>query len=908
MKLFRHALTLALAIVGLPVAHAQVPTWPKTTPADVTAAGLSVQINGADFGNNTFVLSATLGGTIAMPAITPAVFTSPDGTTWTRRTLPVTGANLGNPHFLNGKFFLGMDAATDINGNPTGASGAVLSSADGITWSAATLSTKFFGPDNFTYGNGIYVASASPIGNQATQIITSTDGLTWTPRTVAAGTSTSGIAFFKSKFYVTVTGGTGAGLYVSSDGTAWAMVATAPANPGELTASPSALLMNIYNIGNSSQALSTDGVTFTSASPGIPFASGSIRYVNSAFVTPASLGLIGGQIVSNQVSASFDGRTWSTLAMRASSTIETQDVREIVYGNGNYVFVGEFDVFAGTTTISPGGTSTGGGTTAPTISAQPAATQTIALGGSVSFTITATGTGLTYQWYFNTVAISGAVNATYTINSTATTNAGNYTVVVSNSGGSITSNAAALAITIAASNSIASETVTTGHGLTFSAGNTAGSLQWQISTDNGTTWVNLANDSTYSGVLTATLSITNAATALNNARYRYVAALNGVIATSNAAILTVAQAFFPFPTSIAVDSSGNLYVGDANADTIQKISFTGQVTLVAGTSGTAGSADGIGAAARFNQPGGLTLLANGTLLVADTANATIRSITSNGTVTTIAGSASKRGNLDATGSAAMFSSPTSLGSDASGVLFVADAMNDTIRKISSGGVVTTFAGTAGVTGNLDATGATARFNLPSSLAVDAGGIVYVADTTNNTVRKITPGGVVTTLAGLPGVSGTQDGVGGGAFFNHPQGLAVDGAGNIYLADTGNSTIRKITPAGVVTTLAGLAGIAGLTDGTGNNAFFNQPQALSVDATGNLYVADTGNATIRKVTSSGVVTTLALSAPSTTTTPTTTTPTPTPTTTATPTANGGGGSIEGWFVAILGLIGLLRRKR
>jgi MYXO-CTERM domain-containing protein len=206
--------------------------------------------------------------------------------------------------------------------------------------------------------------------------------------------------------------------------------------------------------------------------------------------------------------------------------------------------------------------------------------------------------------------------------------------------------------------------------------------------------------------------------------------------------------------------------------------------------------------------------------------------------------------------------------------------------------------------------------------VDASGNVYVADTTNNLLRKITPDGTVSTLAGVVGVAGSSDGTGSAALFNMPGGLAVDASGNIYLADTGNSTIRKITPAGVVTTIAGLPGVAGFKDGTGSDAWFNQPKALTVDATGNVFVADTGNATVRQITPAGVVTTpyltqAAVSTTSTTTTSTTTTTTAAGTGTISP-ANGstvgtapassssGGGAPSTWFLGALGLLGALRR--
>src|SRR5262249_45013627 len=142
------------------------------------------------------------------------------------------------------------------------------------------------------------------------------------------------------------------------------------------------------------------------------------------------------------------------------------------------------------------------------------------------------------------------------------------------------------------------------------------------------------------------------------------------------------------------------------------------------------------------------------------------------------------------------------------------------------------------------------------LAVDSEGNIYVGDRYNDTVRKITPAGLVSTLAGLAGVPGSADGMGSAARFYEPYGVAVDSASNVYVVDRNNSTIRKITPAGLVTTLAGLAGSAGSIDGTGAAARFNLPTAIAIDTGGNLYVADTFNNTIRKITPNAVVSTIA----------------------------------------------------
>ncbi len=225
-------------------------------------------------------------------------------------------------------------------------------------------------------------------------------------------------------------------------------------------------------------------------------------------------------------------------------------------------------------------------------------------------------------------------------------------------------------------------------------------------------------------------------------------------------------------------------------------------------------------------------------------------------VTTIAGSAGRRGSSDGTGSQGLFACPTGAAVDSAGNLYVADSGNDEIRKITPAGAVTTLAGSPMHAGPSDGTGSQARFDCPQGAAVDSAGNVYVADSGNDEIRKITPAGVVTTFAGAAGQPGSSDGSGSGALFDDPTGVAVDSAGNVYVADSGNDEIREITPAGVVSTLAGSAGQQGYSDGTGSDARFDGPEGVAVYKTGNVYVADSGNDEIREITPAGVVTTLA----------------------------------------------------
>ncbi len=301
---------------------------------------------------------------------------------------------------------------------------------------------------------------------------------------------------------------------------------------------------------------------------------------------------------------------------------------------------------------------------------------------------------------------------------------------------------------------------------------------------------------------------------------------------------------FYYPVSVVVDSVGNVYVGDYENHTIRKITPDGTVSTLAGAGITAGYADGTGNAARFNHPTGLCLDNAGNILVADQDNHRIRKVTPAGVVTTVAGSGTA-GSANGTGTAAQFNQPYSVEVDGSGNVYISDRGNHKIRKMTPGLVVSNFAG-SGTAGFLNATGTAAQFNQPAGITIDGSGNVYAADINNNRIRKITPAGVVTTLAGS-GTAGFADGINTAAQFNSPHAVAIDRGGNIIVGDRVNQRIRKVTPSGTVSTIGG-NGMNGFTNYLPfNTSMFANPQGVAVDANGIIYVADVDNNRIRIIT-------------------------------------------------------------
>ncbi len=315
------------------------------------------------------------------------------------------------------------------------------------------------------------------------------------------------------------------------------------------------------------------------------------------------------------------------------------------------------------------------------------------------------------------------------------------------------------------------------------------------------------------------------------------------------------------PVGVAVDADGNLYIADTRNSRIRRVTPGGTITTVAGNGTVGYSGDG-GAAtsAQLFFPYGVAVDAAGNMYIGDNGNHRIRRVTPGGIITTVAGNGN--GGYSGDGGAATSAQlelPFGVAVDAAGNLYVADAGNHRIRRVTPGGIITTVAGnwTGGYSGDGGAA-TSAQLFFPYGVAVDAAGNLYIADRDNNRIRRVTPGGIITTVAGngTQGYSG-DGGAATGAQLNGPRGVAVDDARNLYIADYGNSRIRRVTPGGIITTVAGngTQGYSG-DGGAATSAQVCQPVGVAMDDTGNLYIGDVGNSRIRRVTPGGIITTVA----------------------------------------------------
>lgn len=303
---------------------------------------------------------------------------------------------------------------------------------------------------------------------------------------------------------------------------------------------------------------------------------------------------------------------------------------------------------------------------------------------------------------------------------------------------------------------------------------------------------------------------------------------------------------FADPVGLAIDADGNILLADSGNHCLRRITPAGIVSTLAGGPGLAGSADGVGTAARFDSPSALAVAPDGTVYISDTGNHTLRRLDRNGRITTLAGLAGVSGATNGVGSQVRFNAPLGLAVTPSGDVFVADSGNHVIRRIDTRGQVTSFAGILESWGEDNGPGNVARFNGPVGLALDRSGNLVVADSLSHTLRRISPDGTVALLAGKPGEDGSTDGPAKESRFGTPAELAFDARGNLYVTDAWFHTLRRITPGGQVSTVAGLAGAEGSGDGSYTAARFFNPYGLVVTPRGSLVMTDTFNQTLREL--------------------------------------------------------------
>jgi sugar lactone lactonase YvrE len=305
---------------------------------------------------------------------------------------------------------------------------------------------------------------------------------------------------------------------------------------------------------------------------------------------------------------------------------------------------------------------------------------------------------------------------------------------------------------------------------------------------------------------------------------------------------------------VVVDSSGNVFFADTNNGKIRKITPTGVLSTVAGTGGWGSGGDGgPSSSAHLAGPRGLALDPAGNLFIADSGNNEIRMVTPNGTITTVAGNGTQGFSGDGgPATSAQLNYPVAVAVDRSGNLFIADRQNNRIRMVSSNGVITTVTGSApGYSGD-GGPAASAQISDPRGVGVDTAGNVFIADSGNNRIRMMNAAGIITTIAGgTPGFGG-DGGPATSAQLGLPVDVAIDGAGNIFIADRGNYRIRQINSSGIITS------VAGKTDdgGPASSAQLNYPNVVAADSVGNLFIADTDSQRVRKVTTTGMITTAA----------------------------------------------------
>lgn len=869
-------------------------TWAAGTVA-VAQSGLPA-FTGVSYYNGRFIAAGASGATALL-------YSSTDGVMW---TIPI---------FNSTAPLLSIGAASDAV-YATGNAGTILRSTDGATFTqvyptsaaASALGTAFFGAraiDGQLYvvgSNGVMLRSSDGVAfepistgtirslrgilkndglfvtvGDAGTILTSNEGANWTPQTIApsSGGSTPSLyslSYINDQFFATGF----PGVVRSWNGTTWELQLWT--YPYALYGAASGNGVTVFVGGNLSVSgdLSSGGKILTLAGPGAAVravggdAWRAVVFHDGMFTAVGNKGA---------VAQSVDGHTWTFHNQSGASDLVNlrvlggryyavenklvpfggQDCAVLVSGNGRdwtRVYIGsgngfnDIELFQGRLYAVGNGTSILRSAPITDLAAPeltPLTPDTLAQqGGRLTLAVKGAGdAGLRYQWQKDGAALAGATNSVLELTNIQPGAAGTYTLVVTQGGTTVSS--APIVVTVDSTPSLPeivaqpqSQTVPISGTAIFSVeatGSEPFSYRWKkdgviVPGASAAVLILASVDQSHAGSYTVEVSnargpVTSTPAVLTvDAVPTYAfTTLAGLAYQSGSQNGTGAAARFSAPTGVAADALGNVYVADSSNGVIRKITPAGAVTLLAGSPGQRGSLNGIGTAARFSNPINVALSPDGTTLyvsdyVVRKINLATLEVSNLGSYTT-----------------------TALAVDAAGNVFTVSNDN-TVRKITPTGVVTTLAGSTGVAGFANGTGSAARFNGPQGIALDAAGDLYVADTYNRAIRKVTPAGLVTTIAGAPTRYNSLDGPLATASFESPWGIAVDAIGSIYVTESSGQTVRKIMGSSV-RTIGGVAYWGASVDGVGAEARFSGPRGIALDAGQALYIADTWGNTIRK---------------------------------------------------------------
>lgn len=857
---------------------------------------------------------------VAVGSVNSRLLSTDGGVNWTTGTVLVTPpANLL------------LSAVTYNNGVfvTVGTSGTVATSADGVTWTAATTGESFLSLRGVGLGGDgrTYVVAAGGV------VLRSADNATFSRSITGfqtAGSITNpaiiGLSVIAGKLYagtVQGSGSTGGSILQSTDGVTFTNVSTGHADIWDIMEVGG----TYYAAGNGGTILtSTNGTTWTAQTTGFATSIRSISSLGGKLMVTGNGGMI---------------RVWNP----SNSTWELKGgglvfgvLYDVAYGNGTYVAVGGNNAGLSHVLTSPDGNTwtvrnPGTGETFRSIVFHDGVFTAVGSNGAISRSTD----GINWWW-------AGSSDITTNLTSITVIDGRYYvTVVVAGNNASLEAQAAVLISSDAESwlrvplgTNLTPNRLVQFAGRLYTGNNGAGMLRSRsiaavanpttqpltpdttaqqgdtlalvvnVSSDGVTTYQWKKDNVDVEGATGPGLTLGNIQSSDAGSYTLVVTNATGVPVTSAPIVVAVsatpkAPVFLSHPysltqnvglnASLSVEVSGTTPIsfvwkkdgvtvsngGNISGADTAELSFTGvtaanggtYVAYATNTAGTAeslpavltvdsnvaynfttlaglafntGTTDGTGSGARFNTPHGVAVSATGDVYVSSSISHTIRKITSGGVVTTIAGQAGVSGGTDATGTAASFNGPRGLALNAGGtVLYVADTNNNRIRKIDlSNNAVTTL---------------TSSTNSPTALVVDSSDNVYYTSW-DHTVRKVTPAAVISIVAGAGNNPGTLNGTAGAARFNGPMGIAMDSSGNLYIADSNNAMIRKITmPSAVVTTYAGQPQGYGYTDGPADSATFSSPSGIAVDSIGNVFVADNSSGVIRKISPTRQVTTI-----------------------------------------------------